>query len=214
VTDASDTHSGRPAAAFRLRATLSITFEQALALDEDDRPQARVGSIAREAVLLPDTLPLPGVLERLRTSREELACVVDEYGGLAGVITTEDVAEELVGEIADAHDPEQEGEVRETSEGAWRLPGSTHIDEVERIIAHDLPPGEYQTLAGLIISELRRLPQPGETVHLELPEAGGGPPRRAELVVESVDRHVPEWVGLTLAGPAEAPAGDERGIRA
>lgn len=193
-----------------------ICLRDVLALGERDLAAVRVSEIAREAVMVPDTLPLPGVLEQLRTAREELACVVDEYGGLAGVITTEDIAEELVGEIADEHDPADE-EVRETAEGAWLLPGSAHIDEVERLISHDLPPGDYETLGGLIISEMRRLPEPGDEVTVPLPQNAAddeGPQRSAVLLVESVDRHVPERVRLSLAESADRPVSGGQEVKA
>ena len=87
-----------------------ICLRDVLALGERDLDSVRVSDVARSAVLVPGSLPLPGVLGQLRASDEEFACVVDEYGGLAGVITTEDIAEELVGEIADEHDPEDAGD--------------------------------------------------------------------------------------------------------
>lgn len=190
-------------------------------LGEDDRDPAamRVADLSRPTVLVPASLPLPAVLAQLRSSREEFACVVDEYGGLAGVITIEDIAEELVGEIADEHDPEGQSEARKTAEGTWLVPGALHIDEVERLIGHDLPHGDYETVGGLVIAELRRLPEPGDQVSVSLPRDAGTeesePDQNALLTVERVDRHVPESVRLSLreAGAAEAARGDERGVR-
>ena len=77
--------------------------------------------MARPALLLPASLPLPDVLDRLRAAGDELACVVDEYGGLAGVITMEDVAEELVGEIGDEHDARPVPEPQ-AGDGGWTCP--------------------------------------------------------------------------------------------
>src|SRR5690606_918136 len=178
--------------------------------DDADLAEVRVAEVARPAVLVPASLPLPDVVDRLRDSGEEFACVVDEYGGLAGVITTEDIAEELVGEIADEHDPADEGEARVTEDGAWLLPGALHIDEVERLLGHDLPEGDYETVGGLVISGLRRLPEDGDRIEVELPRHLGAPEddpdRSVTLTVEGVDRHVPETVRLELH---ETPA-DER----
>ncbi|MDA0563500.1 hemolysin family protein [Streptomonospora sp. S1-112] len=196
-----------------------ICLRDVLALGDRDLDSVPVSDVARRAVLVPGSLPLPGVLEQLRASDEEFACVVDEYGGLAGVITTEDIAEELVGEIADEHDPEDAGEARVGEDGSWLLPGALHVDEVERLIGHDLPSGDFETIGGLVISELRRLPEVGDSVRVELPRhpgAGDDEPLRAiDLGVRTVDRHVPETVRLELREtPAHQGAGKDSGVNA
>ncbi|MDA8368640.1 MAG: hemolysin family protein [Nocardiopsaceae bacterium] len=193
-----------------------ICLRDVLDLGGRDLDTVRVRDVARRAVLVPGSLPLPGVLDQLRDTDEEFACVVDEYGGLAGVITTEDIAEELVGEIADEHDPEDEGEARVGDDGSWLLPGALHVDEVERLLGHDLPEGDYETIGGLVINELRRLPEPGDHVSVALPRHPGAheddPLRSVRLSVENVDRHVPETVRLELrekAAESAAPAPGE-----
>jgi CBS domain containing-hemolysin-like protein len=188
-----------------------VCLRDVLALGDTDLGSVKVSSVARPPVLVPGSLPLPAVLDRLRDSDEEFACVVDEYGGLAGVITTEDIAEELVGEIADEHDPEDAGEARVGDDGSWLLPGALHVDEVERLLGHDLPDGDYETIGGLVINELRRLPEPGDSVLIDLPRHPGAhdgdPLRSVELSVENVDRHVPETVRLELRErPEDEPA--------
>ncbi|GAB3473045.1 hemolysin family protein [Nocardiopsis coralliicola] len=195
-----------------------VCLRDVLSQGEADLDAVAVAEVARPAVLVPASLTLPGVLARLRESGEEFACVVDEYGGLAGVITTEDLAEELVGEIADEHDPADEGEARVTEDGAWVLPGALHVDEVERMLGHDLPEGEYETIGGLVINELRRLPEDGDCVDVALPRHAGAPedePHRSiTLTVEGVDRHVPETVRLELHEHAGEPAGEAGGADA
>ncbi|PSK98995.1 CBS domain containing-hemolysin-like protein [Murinocardiopsis flavida] len=187
-----------------------ICLRDVLALDDDRAlSDTTVGEVVREAVMVPTSLPLTGVLHQLRENGEEFACVVDEYGGLAGVITMEDIAEELVGEIADEHDPEDEGRARVGDDGSWLIPGALHVDEVERLLGHDLPEGDYETINGLVIAELRRLPEPGDqvTVHLPRPPSAhdADPDHSVRLTVESVDRHVPETVRLELdAIPADS----------
>ncbi|MBB6171832.1 CBS domain containing-hemolysin-like protein [Nocardiopsis mwathae] len=196
-----------------------ICLRDVLALGDRDLEGVRVATVSRPAVLVPASLPLPGALDRLREAGDEFACVVDEYGGLAGVLTTEDIAEELVGEIADEHDPEEAGEARAGEDGSWVLPGAVHVDEVERLLGHDLPHGDYETIGGLIISELRRLPEPGDSMEVALPRHPGAqdgePARSMRLTVRAVDRHVPATVRLELREEPALPDGerDRTGIR-
>ena len=156
-----------------------------------------VREVARPAVMVPESLPLPAVLARLRDADEQFACVVDEYGGLAGVITVEDIAEELVGEIADEHDT---GGTQPPvlHDGTWTLPGATHLDEVERLIGHDLPEGDYETVAGLVMSELQRLPGLGDTVEITLPKPQGTPRPTVTVTVDEIARRVPHTVSIRL----------------
>ncbi|GAA3743829.1 CBS domain containing-hemolysin-like protein [Spinactinospora alkalitolerans] len=197
-----------------------ICLRDVLELGEQDLQEVLVKDVVREAVMVPTSLPLPVVLEQLRENGEEFACVVDEYGGLAGVITMEDIAEELVGEIADEHDPEDQGEARVGDDGSWLLPGAQHIDEVERLLGHDLPEGDYETIGGLVINELRRLPEPGDTITVELPRHPGAddgePDRSVTVTVEAVDRHVPESVRISLAeaSPDDESAETDKEVRA
>lgn len=168
----------------------------------------RVAALAREPVLVPASLPLLAVLTQLREAGEELACVVDEYGGLAGVITMEDIAEELVGEITDEHDPAGMQEAR-SDDDEWVIPGVLHIDEVERLIDHDLPTGDYQTIGGLVVEVLQRLPAPGDAVTVELPGSGaheGTAPRRLTVTVRTTRRRMPATVRLAWADDAREVA--------
>ena len=189
-----------------------ICLRDVLALPEAALPGLRARDVARPPVLLPATLPLPEVLDRLRMAGDELACVVDEYGGLAGVITMEDVAEELVGEIGDEHDATAVPEPQ-AGEGGWTLPGSMLVDEVERLLERDLPRGGYSTIGGLVMAELGRLPEPGDVVTVVVPAPHGETDDRTELTatVRTVSHRVPDqvqlrWVDLT----ATADDGKER----
>jgi len=165
------------------------------------RGTVRVGSLAAAAVLVPETLPLPAVLERLRAEHRQLACVIDEYGGFAGVISLEDVAEELVGEIHDEDDLPQPSAHRRPDSG-WSLPGRWRLDEVAEATGVVLPSSpRYDTLSGLVLQHLGRVPSPGDEVLASLPpvlspDAEPVSPGRARLRVESVRRHVPDEVSL------------------
>ncbi|MGZ0067900.1 hemolysin family protein [Microbacterium arborescens] len=132
----------------------------------DDVP---VSTIMREAVVLPTTMQLPVALDRMRQTRNELACVVDEYGNFDGILTIEDLTEEVIGEISDEHDLEVH-EIVNVGDDHWRLPGDIHLDEVERLIGFDLPRDDAETIAGLIISEHGDLLPEGAVVRIDLPD--------------------------------------------
>ncbi|MHA6781306.1 hemolysin family protein [Pseudonocardia saturnea] len=168
-----------------------ICLRDVLALEGRDLTTVRVADAARPAVMVPASLPLPAVLERLREADDEFACVVDEYGGLAGVVTMEDIAEELIGEITDEHDPAGRDGIR-VGDGEWTVPGTYNIDEVERLLDTDLPDGEFHTIGGLVIDRLQKLPEVGDAVELE---ADGD--RRLSVTVCTVERRVPATVRLS-----------------
>lgn len=117
----------------------------------------------RAPVVVPETMPLPAVTNALAEAGDEMAVVIDEYGGFAGIITVEDLAEELVGEIDDEHDTDTDADVLTVDDG-WLLAGDLPLDEVERALNLTLPPGDYETVAGLVIGELQHLPNTGEAV--------------------------------------------------
>ncbi|WP_039829082.1 hemolysin family protein [Nocardia testacea] len=168
----------------------------------------------RPAVLVPASLPLPELVDRLGAAREEMALVVDEYGGFAGIVTVEDIAEELVGEIADEHDPGTVGDIVVEGEG-WLVRGDVHLDEVERLLASALPGGDHETLAGLLISASGGLPEVGDEVRIPLPAEPADylsdPPRPARTLVAEVrrvDKHVPASV-FVIVRPEPEATGDE-----
>jgi len=172
----------------------------------DARP---VSEIMLPALVVPNLMPLPDALDELTRTRNELACVIDEYGGFVGVLTIEDLAEEVVGEITDEHDPSGSPEVDQESDGTWIMSGEMHVDEVERIIGNDLlPRGDYETLAGLLIAEQGSLPELGDVVRVDLLVHSADlvdeiPTRRFLLVeVTEVERHVPTELRVRLSDDA------------
>lgn len=171
--------------------------------------------ITRPALLVPDSLPLPVVLERMRAAHDDLACVIDEYGGLAGVVTIEDLAEELVGELIDENDPEPAGVVA-NGDGTWDLPGTLRLDEVERATKLSLPESDdYDTVAGLVLATLGRMAEPDDRVTVTLTletdplENDGEDKADAVLTVLSVHRRVPEWVRLALPATGQESPDEE-----
>lgn len=169
-----------------------------------DSPLA-AADIAREALVLSEFTALPDALRRMDEAGEQLACVVNEYGGFAGILTVEDLAEEIVGEITDEHDPEEPAYVPTPDDGVWVMAGDVHVDEVERSLLVDLPRGDYETIAGLVIHSIGGLPDEGDSVDIELPidpadlVLGGDPgPRFVRAEVLAVENHVPSRVRLTM----------------
>ncbi|MEU5884157.1 hemolysin family protein [Spirillospora sp. NPDC047279] len=174
-----------------------------------------VSSIMRPTTMVPTLMTLPAALSQLADDRGELACVIDEFGGFAGIVTLEDLAEELVGEITDEHDAEEDEPTATSAGDAWIIPGGFHIDEVERTIDHRLPEGDYETIAGLVIAAYGALPKAGTELDIELPadpadlaHADDPPVRFVRVEVLEVDNHVPSSIRLRVIAPE--PADDER----
>ncbi|WP_205857534.1 transporter associated domain-containing protein, partial [Phytoactinopolyspora endophytica] len=154
------------------------------------------GDIARLALVIPDSMALLPLVKRMQERDDEFACVLDEYGGLAGIITLEDIAEELVGEIEDETDEEAVPAV--LVDGWWELDAGLRVDEASAYTGVELPESEdYDTVGGLILAELGRLAQPGDALALELPR--GDEMQRIQIDVVTVARRVPERVRLREA---------------
>ena len=166
-----------------------------LTVPRADRDRVDVGTVAATPLLIPESLPLPDVLERLRTEHRQLACVVDEYGGLAGVVSFEDVAEELVGDIRDEADRPQSRPVRRGAD--WLLPARWRVDEIAAATGVELPASEeYETLGGLVMTVLGRVPEVGDTVEVDAVPGHQEDPVRVRLEVMSVRRRVPGIVAV------------------
>ncbi|MBB2992315.1 CBS domain containing-hemolysin-like protein [Mycolicibacterium iranicum] len=167
-------------------------------------PSGTARTHCRPAVVVPETLPLPNVVRELEQGSDEMAVVIDEYGGFAGIVTIEDLAEELVGEIDDEHDTATEADVLVDGDG-WLLSGDLPLDEAERTLDLTLPPGDYETVAGMVIAHGMGLPEVGDEVVVELPadpadlvDDGTPPTRRLTAQVRSIERRVPATVFVTV----------------
>ncbi|MFG3713545.1 hemolysin family protein [Micromonospora sp. NPDC047730] len=182
-----------------------IGIADVLGVPPERRATTPVSAVAGPPLLVPETLPLPTVLDRLRSGHRQLACVVDEYGGFAGVITLEDIAEELVGPIRDEDDPPERAPARQ-EDGSWVVPARWRIDEVADSTGIELPEApEYDTLSGLVMRELGRVPEVGDRLEISLLADGedGAVEPRALVEVLAVDRHVADSVRLRLAESRE-----------
>ncbi len=142
-----------------------IHVKQAVAVAEADRTSTRIREVMTEPVLVPPSMALDPLLDRLQEMGLQLAVIVDEYGGTAGIVTFEDLVEELVGEVVDEHDSPAPGTWRQP-DGSWLLSGLLRPDEIQAAIGLELPAGRanYETVAGLILQLLRRIPDVGDSV--------------------------------------------------
>ncbi|MFC8132322.1 hemolysin family protein [Streptomyces sp. NPDC057302] len=161
------------------------------------------GELARRPLLLPDTLPLPGAVAQMRERDDEFAVVLDEHGGVAGIVTYEDIAEELVGDIADESDTVVELAVADG--GGWFVDAGRRLDEVADATGIDLPEeDDYDTVAGLIIDRLGRFPAIGDRLTVRLSDGS-----RVAVAVLGLDRHVPERVRIERLPGVDAPTAEE-----
>jgi CBS domain containing-hemolysin-like protein len=117
----------------------------------------------RHAHFVPESKRVAELLREMQTEKFHMAIVVDEYGGTAGLVTMEDLLEEIVGEITDEYDVE-EPVVEHLPNGAWRVPGRTPIDEINEHLDVDLPQDEWDTVGGLVFNTLGHVPDEGECV--------------------------------------------------
>jgi len=131
------------------------------------RKEHSVETIMRDAFFVPETKTAAELLKNMQVNHVQIAIVIDEYGGVAGLITVEDILEEIVGEIED-EDTEQEEiiEIVQGEDGYWDVLGSTEIDKIERIFDSDLEDEDYTTIAGLVTSEAGYVPKAGEKLML------------------------------------------------
>jgi len=127
----------------------------------EQRSTATASAVMTEPFVVPETRDLASLLLDLRKG-SHLAIVVDEYGGTAGIITLEDVLEEIVGDIDDEYDPAAPRLTTVLPEGTYELPGTVHPDEVREACGFETPEGEYETLAGFVLDRLGRIPQAGD----------------------------------------------------
>lgn len=174
-----------------------VHVKQAVAVPRQRRADVPVSALQSEAVRVPETMKLDGLLVELRGRGYQMAIVVDEYGGTAGVATLEDLVEELVGEVADEHDRARAGVVLST--GSLTFPGMLRPDELLERTGISVPDdGPYETVAGFVMSELGRLPVVGDTVTID----------EGEFTVERLDGRRIDRLRFT---PAAEPGSVEPG---
>ena len=158
----------------------------------------------REPLVVPTVMSLPEALKEMIETQNEMALVIDEYGGFAGVLTIEDLGEELLGEISDEHDTDEVEIIRELAEDKWQVPGSMPIDELERLMGIDIPEGDWETVSGLLIGTKGSLPELGEVLEIEIEQDAEDITSGEESIqilraeVATIDRHIPDDVIVEL----------------
>ena len=118
----------------------------------------------RSAVVIPESKRLNMLLRDFRASRNHMAIVVDEYGGVSGLITIEDVLEEIVGEIDDEHDEQEAAQIQPLENGGFLVQALTEVDDFNMFFDSDLSDEDYETVGGLVLAEFSRVPEVGEKV--------------------------------------------------
>jgi CBS domain containing-hemolysin-like protein len=144
-----------------------VHVKQAFAVPAELREASLVGALASTVPIVPSSLDGDALLDRLRGQGLQLAIVVDEYGGTAGIVTLEDLVEEIVGDVRDEHDPQEVSQVRALDEQSWIISGLLRADEVADAVGFVMPEGDYETVAGLVLERLGRIPDVGDEVQLD-----------------------------------------------
>ncbi|MFO1408210.1 MAG: transporter associated domain-containing protein [Steroidobacteraceae bacterium] len=151
----------------------------------------------RPAVLIPESKRLNVLLREFRVNHNHMAIVVDEYGGVSGLLTIEDVLEEIVGEIGDEYDVDEGEGIRREGERTYSVPALTRIEEFNRVFGTRFADEEFDTIGGLVLHELGRMPRRGESI-----EIGG-----IEIAVLRADRRRIESLRVRAPRDVELPGG-------
>jgi CBS domain containing-hemolysin-like protein len=134
-----------------------------LAIPPEKQNQPIDPKLIRPVPVVPETTPVSPVMEMMRSEGVHLAVAIDEHGGVSGLVTLEDIAEELVGEIRDEHDIREVMEIRPAGKDRYLVAGQTRVDRLKEV-GVDIPGGEYETVGGYIMAELGRVPRRGDAV--------------------------------------------------
>ncbi|HEX2284503.1 MAG TPA: hemolysin family protein [Mycobacterium sp.] len=141
-----------------------VHIKQVFRIPLAERDKTKLADLAQPVAVVPSTLDGDAVMEQIRANGLQTALVVDEYGGTAGMVTVEDLIEEIVGDVRDEHDVKTPDVV--PAGHGWQVSGLLRIDEVAEATGFRAPEGDYDTIGGLVLQELGHIPEPGETVEL------------------------------------------------
>ncbi len=144
-----------------------VHVKQAFSVPVARRASTRMSALMRPVQIVPESLDGDTLLDRLRSSGLQLAVVVDEYGGTAGLVTLEDLVEEIVGDVRDEHDRGEINPVRPLGRDSWMVSGLLRDDELADATGFRMPEGDYETLAGLVLTRLGRIPEVNDEVRID-----------------------------------------------
>lgn len=175
-------HSRYPVYQGTIDSVVGILNARDFLMDRNEGGSKPMDQLLRPAYFAPETIPAAHLFQQLQKEKAHLAIVVDEYGGTQGVITLEDLIEEIFGNIYDEFDAAEPPIIENVGPGEWRVSGRALIDELNDALKLSLPEGDdYDTLGGLIVTRLNVIPKDGEHPSLQLPDL--------ELTVESTQKH-------------------------
>ncbi|MGO2808309.1 MAG: hemolysin family protein [Glutamicibacter arilaitensis] len=178
-----------------IRALLAIPYAQ--------RQQSAAGDSAEDAFLVPDTIELDELMDQMRNGGLQLAVLIDETGDVAGMLTLEDLVEEIVGEVRDEHDPE-DSTIQVLCGNSWRLDAALRPDEANELLGCQIPEdSDYETLAGLLTVQLGKFGEVGDVVRLVVPGEPGGPHKELEFTIHATDGQRIASVDVTVSEQAE-----------
>ncbi|GAT06627.1 hemolysin family protein [Mycolicibacterium fortuitum] len=180
-----------------------VHIKQVFSIPREDRDKTRLAALALPVATVPSTLDGDAVMTQIRANGLQTALVVDEYGGTAGMVTVEDLIEEIVGDVRDEHDDATPDVV--PAGAGWQVSGLLRIDEVATGTGFRAPEGEYETIGGLVLQELGHIPETGEAVELTAFDPDGDPdnPTRWLATVVRMDGRRIDLLELTSLGTRE-----------
>ncbi|MCX0273938.1 hemolysin family protein [Nocardia zapadnayensis] len=202
-------HSRIPVIGENVDDILGVVYLKDLVPYADRGRSVRVREVMRDAVFMPDSKPLDDLLDEMQRRRNHMALLVDEYGGIAGLVTIEDVLEEIVGEIADEYDTDETPPIEEIEPGRFRVSARLPIADLGELYGLPIDEEEVDTVGGLLAHELGRVPLPGAEVvahGLELRGEGGADARGRVRVHTVVVGRASEHNTETDPGPARENA--------
>ncbi|MGV9802239.1 hemolysin family protein [Mycobacterium sp. NPDC003449] len=188
-----------------------VHVKQVFSVPRAERERQRLAGLALPVATVPSTLDGDAVMAQIRANGLQTALVVDEYGGTAGLVTVEDLIEEIVGDVRDEHD-DATPDVVPAGQG-WQVSGLLRIDEVAAHTGFRAPEGEYETIGGLVLQQLGHIPRSGEAVELTAFDPDGPPdePARWLATVVRMDGRRIDLLELTGLGDGAEPGGEHRG---
>lgn len=160
----------------------------ALTVPYDQRATALIGPLVKPAIVCPDSLPLDELLDDLRAGGMQMAILINEFDSIEGLVTLEDLVEEIVGEVRDEHDDDEPAPVPDPDDGSWTLSGLLRTDEATEILDVAVPDDEaWDTLGGLVVTQLERFAKIGDVVEIATAHVPGVGPKVLRFEVLELD---------------------------